>query len=220
MATLAPAQAAAGRNAGLAGRAQVLDLIERAVVLALFVAFVARNYAAVVDKGQWFNAIMVASEALVVLFVMIRRSGEASVSAGDWALAFAATAGPLLARASAPGHGLIPAGSGAAILLFGFAIQVWSKLTLRRSFGIVPANRGVKASGPYRFVRHPMYLGYVTVHIGFLLLLPNLWNLAVYGLSFAVQLFRILAEERLLGRDPAYAAFVQKTRYRLLPGVF
>jgi protein-S-isoprenylcysteine O-methyltransferase Ste14 len=220
MATLAHAETATGRAPGLAGRARMLDLVERAVVLALFAAFVLRNYYAIVDKGQWFNAVMVASEALVALFVMIRRNGEASLSATDWALAFAATAGPLLARASAPGHALIPQGSGVVVLLFGFATQVWAKLTLRRSFGIVPANRGVKASGPYRFVRHPMYLGYVTVHIGFLLLLPNLWNLVVYGLSFAVQLFRILAEERLLGRDPAYAAFAEKTRYRLVPRVF
>ena len=65
----------------------------------------------------------------------------------------------------------------------------------------------MKASGPYRLVRHPMYLGYVTVHIGFLLLSPNLWNLVVYGLSFAIQIVRIRAEERLLGLDPAYAAF-------------
>ena len=65
-----------------------------------------------------------------------------------------------------------------------------------------------------------MYLGYVTVHIGFLLLTPNLWNLVVYGLSFAIQIARIQAEERLLGRDPAYADFRAHTRFRLLPGVF
>ena len=106
------------------------------------------------------------------------------------------------------------------MLLMGLVLQLWAKLTLRRSFGIVPANRGVKASGPYRLVRHPMYLGYVTVHIGFLLLSPNLWNLVVYGLSFAIQIVRIRAEERLLGLDPAYAAFQAHTRFRLLPGVF
>ena len=42
----------------------------------------------------------------------------------------------------------------------------------------------------------------------------------MYGLSFAIQIVRIRAEERLLGRDPAYATFQARTRYRLLPGVF
>jgi protein-S-isoprenylcysteine O-methyltransferase Ste14 len=200
---------------------KTFDLLERAVVLGLFANFAIRNYEAVVHKGQWFNAIMVASEALVAFLILIRRPGvTVSDSARDWMLAFAATAGPLLARATGDAHPIVPLGVGVGLLFFGFAMQVWSKMTLRRSFGIVPANRGIKASGPYRLVRHPMYLGYVTVHVGFLLLAPNLWNLAVYGLSFAIQIVRILAEERLLGQDPAYVAFVQKTRFRLLPGVF
>ncbi len=201
--------------------ARGLDLLERTAVLGLFTSFAVRNYHAVVDQGHWFNAIMVASEALVALFVLIRRpSANVTHSGVDWMLAFAATAGPLLARASSGGHPLIPQGSCVVLLLMGLSFQVWAKLTLRRSFGIVPANRGVKADGPYRFVRHPMYLGYVTVHIGFLLLSPNLWNLVVYGASFAIQIVRIRAEERLLGQDPAYNAFQATTRYRLLPGVF
>ena len=190
-------------------------------MLGLFASFALRNYHAVVDQGHWFNAIMVVSEALVALFILMRRpSANVTHSGGDWALAFAATVGPLLAQASSSGHALIPQGSGVALLLFGLAFQLWAKLTLRRSFGIVPANRGIKASGPYRLVRHPMYLGYVNVHVGFLLLSPNLWNLTIYAASFAVQLFRILAEERLLRADPAYGAFQARTRWRLLPGVF
>ena len=201
--------------------ARGLDLLERGAVLALFASFAVRNYHAVVDQGHWFHAIMVASEALVALFIMIRRpSANITHSGADWALAFAATAGPLLAQASSSGHTLIPQGSGVVLLLFGLTFQVWAKLTLRRSFGIIPANRGVKADGPYRFVRHPMYLGYVTVHVGFLLLSPNLWNLMIYGVSFAIQIVRIRAEERLLGQDSAYATFQARTRYRLLPGVF
>ncbi|WP_174301729.1 isoprenylcysteine carboxylmethyltransferase family protein [Caulobacter sp. S45] len=201
--------------------ARALDLLERGAVLGLFASFALRNYHAVVDQGHWFNAIMVASEALVALFILIRRpTTEVTQRGGDWALAFAATVGPLLAQASSSGHPLVPLGLGVLLLLSGLAFQVWAKLTLRRSFGIIPANRGVKASGPYRLMRHPMYLGYVTVHIGFLLLSPNLWNLIVYGLSFAVQIVRIQAEERLLSQDPAYAAFQARTRFRLVPGVF
>ena len=198
-----------------------LDVAERAAVLLMFASFAARNYHAIVERGQLANAILLASEGLVAFFVLIRRSSaDVTRSPRDWALAFAATIGPLLAQTAAGARPLAPQGMGVAILLFGLGFQVWAKLTLRRSFGIVPANRGIKASGPYRFVRHPMYLGYVTVHVGFLLMSPNGWNLLIYGGSFAVQLLRILAEERLLGADPAYAAYCAQTRWRLLPGVF
>ena len=61
-----------------------------------------------------------------------------------------------------------------AITISGFVLQLSAKLTLRRSFGVVAANRGVKASGPYRLVRHPMYAGYALTHVGFLLAGPNL----------------------------------------------
>jgi protein-S-isoprenylcysteine O-methyltransferase Ste14 len=198
-----------------------LDAVERVAVLAIFVSFALRNFHAIVDRGQLFNIVVVASEALVATFVLIRRtSSDVTRRPLDWMLAFGATIGPLLTQAVAHARPLAPEGIGVPLLLMGFGLQLWAKLVLRRSFGIVPANRGVKASGPYRFVRHPMYLGYVTVHIGFLLLAPSLLNVCIYVASFVVQLFRILAEERLLCTDPAYEAYRSQTRWRLLPGVF
>ena len=105
-------------------------------------------------------------------------------------------------------------------MIAGFALQLSAKLTLRRSFGVVAANRGVKASGPYRLVRHPMYAGYALTHIGFLLAGPSLWNLALYGTVLTIAVRRIVAEERVLREDPAYRALAAKVRYRLLPGLF
>src|SRR5438093_1166549 len=84
-------------------------------------------------------------------------------------------------------------------------------------FGLAAANRGVKRAGPYRLLRHPMYAGYALTQIAFLLLNPGLWNLAVYALSWGVQVLRIRAEERVLLEDPAYRAYAGEVRYRLLP---
>lgn len=105
-------------------------------------------------------------------------------------------------------------------MVTGFVLQLSAKLTLRRSFGVVAANRGIKASGPYRFVRHPMYAGYTLTQIGFLLSGPALWNFAIYGLTLFIACRRIIAEERVLGEDEAYKSLVEKVPYRLLPGVF
>ena len=99
-------------------------------------------------------------------------------------------------------------------------VQLAAKLFLRRSFGIAPANRGIKTGGMYKFVRHPMYAGYLLVHIGILLLMPTALNFTIYAISWWAQILRLLAEERLLGEDPAYREFCTKTRWRLIPGIF
>lgn len=65
-----------------------------------------------------------------------------------------------------------------------------------------------------------MYAGYMLGHAGFLLMNPSAWNLAVYLVSDAIQIPRLLAEERLLSEDPAYRAYRSVVRWRLVPGVF
>jgi protein-S-isoprenylcysteine O-methyltransferase Ste14 len=195
---------------------RVLDRIEQAAILLLWIWLVQR---------VWFSAnpfapLILLAETTVMVFVLIRRpTTSISVRLGDWLLATTATAAPLLIM---PGIDLFPRLTPFAIglVLVGNCFQIWAKLFLRRSFGIAPANRGIKSDGPYRFVRHPMYAGYLLVHIGILLLMPSLLNLAIYAIGWWAQVLRLLAEERLLSEDPAYRAFIGKVRWRLVPGVF
>jgi protein-S-isoprenylcysteine O-methyltransferase Ste14 len=105
-------------------------------------------------------------------------------------------------------------------MLSGIALHVAAKLSLRRSMGVVAANRGVKMGGPYRFVRHPMYAGYVLVHTGLLMSWPSLFNLVILGGTWCLFLLRIIAEERILSEDPAYRQLKQRIPFRLIPGVY
>lgn len=198
-----------------------LDLAERVFVLGLFVRLALSVGAAVGHGATWFNFIQVGAEGLVVVLVMVRRRArEVSLNPADWALAFAATAGPLLIR---PALGVQPLGPpvlAALLMIGGLVFQVWAKLTLRRSFGVAPAHRGLALGGPYRLVRHPIYLAYLLGQVGFLLLNPTAWNLAVYAASAFIQVLRIGAEERLLSRDPEYRRFQDQVRYRLAPGLW
>jgi protein-S-isoprenylcysteine O-methyltransferase Ste14 len=164
-------------------------------------------------------AVMV-SETAVVAFTLIRRpAGAISLRLGDWLLAATATLAPLLVI---PVGDPYPALAGIALFLiaFGNCWQAWAKLVLRRSFGITPANRGVKITGAYRFMRHPMYAGYLLIHLGSLAVMFSPYNLAVYAIGWTAQILRLLAEERLLGEDPAYREYMDKVRSRLIPGVF
>jgi protein-S-isoprenylcysteine O-methyltransferase Ste14 len=193
-----------------------LDRIEQVAIVVLWLFLVERVW----TSANPLAPLLLIGETSVMLFVLIRRPTTAiSVRPGDWMLAITATAGPLLIM---PGPNPWPALAplGIALVLFGNLFQVWAKLSLRRSFGIAPANRGIKISGPYRLVRHPMYAGYLVTHIGIFLLMPSLLNLAIYVVSWWSQTLRLLAEERLLGLDPAYQEFSKNTRWRMIPGVF
>ncbi|AOJ71617.1 MULTISPECIES: methyltransferase family protein [Burkholderia] len=117
-------------------------------------------------------------------------------------------------------HQLIPETIGAAIQLFGLFWQLFAKASLRKSFGILPANRGVVSRGAYRFVRHPMYLGYLIIDTGFLLTNFSVRNLIAVALQIGLQVGRIHREERVLSEDAAYRAYRRSVRYRVIPGIF
>ena len=195
-----------------------LDRAEQAVIVVLWALLAHRVYGAT----NPFAPLVMVAETSVVIFVLLRRSTQnISMRLGDWLLAATATYAPLFIQpADTPSAmaALVPL----ALFLVGLgnAMQLAAKLFLRRSFGIAPANRGIKTDGMYRFVRHPMYAGYLFVHLGILLLMPSALNLVIYGIGWWAQILRLLAEERLLSEDPAYRAFMEKTRWRLVPGVF
>jgi protein-S-isoprenylcysteine O-methyltransferase Ste14 len=102
----------------------------------------------------------------------------------------------------------------------GLIIVVCGKLSLGRSFGLAPANRGVVSTGMYRFLRHPIYLGYVITHIAFVAANPAGWNLLVLATVDVALMFRAVCEEQTLALDSAYRAYMQRVHWRVVPGVF
>ncbi len=195
----------------------ILDYSERLLFLVLFIGFATRVWASLGHNP--FNMIGLISDGLVVAFILTRRRTQVVTSrAWDWIVALVGTMLPLLARPG--GEALAPVTACGLLMFAGLIISLWAKLSLRRSFGIAAANRGVVEEGPYRLVRHPMYAGYVLVHVGFLLANPLLLNFALYAVSLAAQIARIHAEEKLLAEDTAYAALMSRVKFRLLPGVF
>ena len=192
------------------------DLAERALLL-LGLSAIVRLAPSL--RPTPYVALLLLSEGLAIAFILVRRRAVSSdFSPYAAAIAFLGTAAPLLVAAS--GHPLIPLAVGAAAMTAGLLMSIAAKVVLNRSFGVTAANRGVKHEGPYRFLRHPMYAGYALTQVMFLLLNPCLRNLAIYAVSWSVQILRIRAEEKLLLQDPDYRAYAAKVRYRLAPGLF
>jgi protein-S-isoprenylcysteine O-methyltransferase Ste14 len=119
-----------------------------------------------------------------------------------------------------PGVELVPQSLGVVLQMSGIAWQLFAKVSLRRSFGVLPANRGVVSRGAYRFVRHPMYLGYLVTDLGFLLTSFSFYNLCVLIVQMSCQVGRILQEERMLSGDEHYRSYRDQVRFRLIPKLF
>ena len=87
----------------------------------------------------------------------------------------------------------------------------------------IQSERGhrVISSGPYAFVRHPMYTATIAYFVAITLLLGSWWGLAVAPLFVALFVVRVGIEERtLVAGLPGYADYTARVRYRLVPGLW
>jgi protein-S-isoprenylcysteine O-methyltransferase Ste14 len=120
---------------------------------------------------------------------------------------------------SVPGDPAWPEAGLVLVTLAAF-LSLASLLTLGRSFGVRPALRRLVTSGPYRLVRHPMYLAYVVSDIGYNLQEWNSGTVMMSAAGWVSLLYRIQAEERVLSLDAEWQTYRGRVRYRLLPGVW
>lgn len=85
----------------------------------------------------------------------------------------------------------------------------------------VEQEQQVISSGPYAIVRHPMYLGVLLMYIFSPLALGSYWAMIPALLIIPLLVFRIWNEESVLVRElKGYQAYLQKTRYRLIRGIW
>ena len=102
----------------------------------------------------------------------------------------------------------------------GIVLSLIALMVLGKSFGIVAADRGLVTSGPYGVVRHPAYAAYLVSELGFLLLNFSAFNVGLLAVVWTLQISRIVAEEKVLSGDAAYAEYKTKVPKRLVPAVW
>jgi protein-S-isoprenylcysteine O-methyltransferase Ste14 len=160
---------------------------------------------------------------LLVLRAYLRR-GPARATDRDPLVWFAAPAGTLfpLALTAIPPHpgGALRTAAGLALTVLGLAFTVWSVRALATNLSVVPQARAVVTSGPYRLVRHPLYLGELIAIAGMALHVGRAWALMAYLVEVALQLYRAHREEQLLARElDGYADYAARTR-KVIPGIW
>jgi protein-S-isoprenylcysteine O-methyltransferase Ste14 len=209
------------REAVAMRRRDLGEIASKGIIVALFSIMAVRLAADFMRTGHVTGLLLVGSEALVVVLTLFRRTaGMVDRSLRARLLTILSMVGPPLVR---PAVGIAPMASDAFTVLvcaLGLMVVIIGKVSLGRSFGLTPANRGVVSTGIYRFVRHPIYLGYLVTHVAFMIANPLNWNIAMLTAADLALVLRARAEEQMLAKDAAYRSYMQRVRFRLVPGVF
>lgn len=158
------------------------------------------------------------------LFVvtMVVRSAPVRITSSPlyWLVAFVASYyGFLTSSFLSEGQSLVPTQVTGALSLVSVAIDVYARLSLGRNIGFVPAQRRLVTGGAYRWVRHPIYSALFLAEVSVILESYSAVNLGFSAVFFALFVVKTLMEERFLGEDPEYAAYLRRVRYRWIPGI-
>ena len=201
-------------------RSRLSEFTARATVGALFALLSVNLLAEFVKTGHITGLLLLVSEALVVILTLVRRPAQlVDRSLIAAVMTTVSVAAPPMLRASDASN-LAPDIVTALASAVGVLLVIVGKLTLGRSFGLVPANRGIVVRGPYTFVRHPIYTGYLITHVAFLAANPTPWNIGVILIADCALVVRALMEERVLSADADYQGYCRRVSWHLVPGVF
>jgi protein-S-isoprenylcysteine O-methyltransferase Ste14 len=191
-----------------------------AFLVVLFLGFAYANFLRWQETGRPVGLGVVLLEAFTAFLFLFRRPPHATSERPlAWISAFLGAFTMLAARPVAhPDYG--PFAAFEVLQLVGFGIAIVALGTLGRSFGVVAANRGIKTHGLYSLVRHPAYSGYLVSYIGYVAENGSLRNMVLLAAATGAQVVRMSEEERMLGRDDGYRAYVARVRRRLIPHVY
>ena len=163
------------------------------------------------------SLIFLVMESLIIVFVIFRQPPKrVSGLTLDWVVAFIAMISPMFIMPTANEDDVL----GLLIQIFGACLTIAGIIFLNRSFGIVPADRGIKTTGIYKIIRHPLYAGYILTDIGIIFNHFTIINLAWIILASVFLVIRILREEIFLIKNESYRNFKAKTRWRLIPYIW
>ena len=196
------------------------DYVARAIIAGLFLGLAYRIGLSALETHRLSGLLLLTSELLVVVLTLARRPASfVDRSLAVRVVTAVSIIGPFLLRPAAE-SALFSEPLAMMISGVGLATVVVGKLSLGRSFGLLPANRGVVCSGAYRVIRHPIYLGYLLTHVAFLMANASVWNVLSLGIADAALLARARLEERTLSTDHRYQQYLQLVPWRMIPKVY
>jgi len=191
------------------------------MLLALGVAF---NIGSSADKSWPSLLSSVCLGAFYVLLALLTMTRSPAKAQADGVLpriaAFVGTYMPWTIAFFGKTDQALPNLASTACVLIGMIMMLVTIRHLGRSFSLVPQARNVVQTGPYRWIKHPLYLSEQIAILGVVLQYLTPITAIILVLHIGVQVCRILYEEDLLRRNcPEYSSY-EASRWRLIPYVW
>ena len=189
------------------------------IALALFYFyFVYNNASSLMVEFKFSVLLFLLFNSCIVVLAFLRRSPQTVTgSSFDYIIAFCGTLSPLLFLGTPETSDNIPL---LLLQILGISLAFAGLLSLNRSFGLVPADRGIVTTGMYKLVRHPLYTGYFVLCVGFLLQNFSVRNISAFAVFAIFESLRLLIEEQFLSKNEEYSAYMKKVRWRVIPYVW
>lgn len=162
-----------------------------------------------------------ANFTLLVLGMLVRRPpARVTLQPLFWLLAFVATYWLfIMGRFATAGLPLAPQWLISIFSLASFIVSVWARISLGRSIGLVPAQRGLVTRGAYGFMRHPIYTGIYLAYTALALQNFSFINAIIFLVGGGLFVIKSFVEEDFLRQDPDYANYMTTVPWRWLPGI-
>ncbi len=212
--------------------------IERLVMISICTFFVTNNIYTLIAMIKSFDSVSSSSfkmlrishqtlllifNALIIILYFIRHKAQSTCK--SWfanSMAFLGTCLPLLLTFLSKPETINPAVVlvGDSLIVCGMVFCVYSVGHLGRNFSVIPQARKMVQSGPYKFVRHPLYLGELVSSFGAVLVTVTFSRMLFFFCLVFCQVYRAVQEEKILSSFfPEYQSYQSKTA-RFLPHVF
>ena len=196
--------------------------VDKAIAFVAITPNVIELYHRYTDVNLSFVRAVAGIQTIILVITMVFRRTPVRVTPNPWywGLAFVATYGLIAYLAFAQrGSAIVPIVIPGLLVMVSVALVIYARLSLGRSIGYVPADRGIITSGPYRFVRHPIYSGLFVTLLAFCLRAYSPLNLLLSVILVGLFMIKSMIEERFLCGNPQYAGYMKEVRWRWLPGV-
>lgn len=182
----------------------------------VFIAYYILKY---IDTPTWDSIVRIGFFVAFLILMLVRKP-PVTVDTSPLALSLPLFHLSLLALFQIEGPAIAPS-VGLALVTGSLVFTIMAWFALGKSFGVIPAVRVVRTTGPYRLIRHPIYFSYILTGLGAVFMVGPVWNWIWLFLYAAGFVGRIHLEEKILfATSPEYLAYAERVKYRLLPGVY